>query len=64
MKSHWKTLMFAGLMFGLTPLALTGCEDDNLDDAADELEDAAEDAADEIEDGADEIGDAVDDATN
>lgn len=36
------------LLFGT--LALAGCEDNNLEDAADEVGDAVEDAADDVED--------------
>ncbi len=64
MKSPWKTLMFTGLMFGLSPLALSGCEEDSYDDAADDLEDATDDAVDDIEDGADEIGDDIEDGVD
>jgi len=51
------SLLFAGFI-------LSGCDDNNIEDAADEVGDAMEDASDEVGDAADEVVDGVKDATN
>ena len=56
-----KMSAFALLTLGL--LAFTGCEDDPMDDAADNLEDAAENVGDAAEDVGNEVGEATEDAT-
>ncbi|MGJ8652495.1 MAG: hypothetical protein ACSHX8_04430 [Opitutaceae bacterium] len=52
------------LALGVSAFALTGCDDNNLEDAADEVGDAVEDGADAVKDGIHDAADAVKDATN
>jgi hypothetical protein len=54
-------LSFALLIAGF---ALAGCEDNDVEDAADEMGDAMEDGAEEVGDAAENVVDGVKDATN
>tara|TARA_R110002111_G_scaffold179290_1_gene244872 strand:- start:177 stop:368 length:192 start_codon:yes stop_codon:yes gene_type:complete len=57
-----KTGLFAALIFAA--FMMTGCEDNNMEDAADEVGDAFENAADGVGDAAEDVADDVEDATN
>ena len=45
-------------------MALTGCEDDDLEDAAENVQDAADDAVEETGDALEEAGDEIEKATD
>jgi uncharacterized protein YgiB involved in biofilm formation len=62
MKTFSKLTIAALMALGL--FVMTGCEDNNLEDAADEVGDAMEDGADATKDGVNDAADAVKDATN
>jgi PBP1b-binding outer membrane lipoprotein LpoB len=57
-----KTGLIASLIFAA--FIMTGCEDNNMEDAADEVGDAVENAADNVGDAADDVVDGIKDATN
>ena len=59
-------LLKLGLSLSLlfAAFALTGCEDNDVEDAADDMGDAMEEAVDEVGDAAEEAGDQLEDATN
>lgn len=68
MKFHqWITTFFAALILGLAPAMMTGCEEGDAEDAADDvgdaIEDGVDDAGDAIEEGGEELEDEYDDAT-
>lgn len=63
MKIQWMTTFIAALALGTAPVMMTGCEDDDVDDAVDEVEDAVDDGVDKIEEGVEEVEDEIDDAT-
>jgi predicted small secreted protein len=48
----------------LGSFALVGCEDNNMEDAADSLGDAVENTSDHIGDAVEDAADSVEDATN
>ncbi|CAA6693216.1 MULTISPECIES: hypothetical protein [unclassified Lentimonas] len=62
MKTLSKLSAFALIALGL--FALTGCEDNNLEDAADEIGDAMEKGVDNVKDAGEDAADAIKDATN
>lgn len=64
MKLRSMTTLAAILAFAAAPVFITGCEDDDLDDAANEVEDAVEDGADAIKDGAQDLGDNIKDGVD
>lgn len=56
----------SGLIISLifAAFVMTGCEDNNLEDAADEVGDAVENAGDKVGDTVEDAADNVKDATN
>jgi hypothetical protein len=58
-----KKLGLASLL-AFAAFGMTACDDNNVEDAADEMGDAVEDAADEVSDAAEDVVDGVKDATN
>lgn len=56
-------LAFAAIS-GIQLVGLTGCENDDMNSAADEVGQAAQNTADNIEEGAEEVADEIDDATD
>lgn len=62
MKKYTK-LSLLSLIF-LSLFAFVGCEDNNMEDAADSMGDAAENAADNVGDAVENAADNVEDATN
>lgn len=49
-------------LIALTPMVLTSCEEDDLEEAGDNIEEMAEDTGDAIENTADNVEDAAEDA--
>lgn len=62
MKTITQLSALALLALGL--FAFTGCDDNNLEDAADEVGDAVEEGVDNVQDAGEDAADAIKDATN
>jgi len=54
-------ILAASLGLAASPIALTGCEQDDVDDVYDDTTDAVEDTADDVSDELEDAADDIDD---